>query len=207
MSILLASGAGMAQGATPAVPAAPQYHEITGFRGAHFGMTEAQVRAAIARDFPEQAAHIQQAELPTPEVRALVLPVPALEPGPGPAGLTYLFNTKSGKLIQVNVLWSTGPTPDEAERNRLATAGMQLAEYFRVLKWRPNAATMGVPLGPNGLVLFSGIDPKDAMVEVSLMGMPIRGKDGASVAPEGQARLRVAYLSTTGKAAPAPARK
>lgn len=194
MSILLASPLGHSQSATT-------FHEIKGFRSAHFGMSEAEVRAAIARDFPAQAAHVQHTDFPTGGVRALVLPLPALEPGPGPAGVTYLFGAGERKLMQVNLLWTTGAKPADAERSRLLTAGVQLTEYFRVMAWRPKAATMGVPLGANGLVLFSGIDPKDAMVEVSVTGVAIRGKDGASVAPEGPAKLRVAYLATTGMAA------
>lgn len=205
LSFFLASGAAIAQ-SQPAPQAA--FHEIGGFRSAHFGMDEAAVRAAVAQDFKDNAGYLQAADNPAAGVRLLVLPLPALEPGPGPAGITYIFGAHSHRLIQVNVLWSTGASPTEAERNRLGVAGVQLSDYFRALKWRPNASTMGVPLGANGVVLFSGIDPHDAMVEVSLTGIPVQGKDGMSAAQAGPARLRVAYLATSGKAdvAPAPQR-
>ena len=62
---------------------------------------------------------------------------------------------------------------------------------------------MGVPLGPNGLVMFSGIDAHKAMVEVSVTGVSLRGRDGKIVPAEGPVKLRVAYLSSVG----APAEK
>lgn len=181
-----------------AAPAARPLHEITGFRSAHFGMNEDEVRAAVARDFKDQATLLQTPRHPDPRYSMLVLPLPSLEPGPGAAGVTYLFAGAEHKLVQVNVLWSTGDKPAEADRTRVVTAGVQLADYFRKLAWRPDAATMGVPLGANGLVLFSGIDPHKAMVEVTVTGVALRGRDGKVAPVEGPAKLRVAYMSTLG---------
>lgn len=186
---------------TPAAPAAKPLHEITGFRSARFGMNEDEVRAAVARDFKDHATLLQSVRHPDPRYSMLVLPLPALEPGPGAAGVTYLFDAAKHKLVQVNVLWSTGDKPADADRTRIVTAGVQLADYFRKLAWRPDAATMGVPLGTDGIVLFSGIDPHKAMVEVSVTGVPLQGRDGKVNAATGPAKLRVAYLSTLGTAA------
>ncbi len=184
----------------PAAPAARALHEITGFRSARFGMDEDQVRAAVAHDFRDHAALLQPARHPDPRYTMLVLPLPSLEPGPGAAGVTYIFAAREHKLVQVNVLWSSTDKPGDAERARMSTAGVQLADYFRALGWRSNAATMGVPLGSNGLVLFSGIDAHKAMVEVSLTGVALQGGDGKVVPAEGPVKLRVAYLSSLGAA-------
>jgi hypothetical protein len=81
----------------------------------------------------------------------------------------------------------------------MSAAGVQLADYFRALRWRPDAATMGVPLGPNGVVLFSGIDAHKAMVEVSLTGVSLRGSDGKVARAEGPVKLRVAYMAGPGE--------
>ena len=202
MLLSLGSGAVHARD-VPAAPAARPLHEITGFRSARFGMDEDQVRAAVARDFKDHAALLQAVRHPDPRYSTLVLPLPSLEPGPGAAGVTYIFAAREHRLVQVNVLWSTTDKPGDAERARMSTAGVQLADYFRALGWRPDAATMGVPLGSNGLVLFSGIDAHKAMVEVSLTGVALQGRDGKAVPAEGPARLRVAYLSSLG----APAAK
>lgn len=165
-------------------------HEIKGFRSARFGMDEQQVRAAVAVDFKEQAKLLQQANVPG-GARVLVLPLAQLAPGPGPAGVTYIFDSSSGKLAQVNLLW----TAEAKERGQLAAAGTQLADSFRALKWRPDAATMGVPIGQQGVALFSGIDAHMARVEVSLMGVPVRGPVGEIAAANGPGKLRVAYVA------------
>lgn len=198
MLCVLAPGAAQAQNG-PAAPADKPLHDITGFRSARFGMNEDQVRAAAARDFKDHAALMQPARHPDPRYSLLVLPLPSLEPGPGAAGVTYIFAAREHKLVQVNVMWSTDK-PGDADRARMSTAGMQLAEYFRALGWRPDAATMGVPLGPNGLVLFSGIDAHKAMVEVSVTGVSLRGRDGNVIPAEGPVKLRVAYMSDLGAA-------
>jgi hypothetical protein len=131
-------------------------------------------RTGLPLDFAAQRgrapALLQPARHPDARYSLLVLPLPALEPGPGPAGVTYIFAAAEHKLVQVNVLWNTDK-PGDADRARMTAAGVQLADYFRALRWRPDAATMGVPLGPNGLVMFSGIDAHKAMVEVSLTGL------------------------------------
>ena len=198
MLCVLAPGAARAQNG-PAAPADQPLHDITGFRSARFGMNEDQVRTAAARDFKDHAALMQPARHPDPRYSLLVLPLPALDPGPGAAGVTYIFAAKEHKLVQVNVLWSTDK-PGDADLARMSTAGMQLAEYFRALGWRPDAATMGVPLGPNGRVLFSGIDAHKAMVEVSVTGVSLRGRDGKIIPAEGPVKLRVAYMADLGAA-------
>jgi hypothetical protein len=201
LATLCAAGPGIAHAQDmPAAPAAGPLHVISGFRGARFGMNEEQVRAAVARDFKDDAALLRPVRHPDPRYSLLVLPLPSLDPGPGAAGVTYIFAAREHKLVQVNVLWSTTDKPGDAERARMSTAGMQLADYFRALRWRPDAATMGVPLGPNGLVLFSGIDAHKAMVEVSLTGVALQGRDGKITPAEGPAKLRVAYMSGLGAA-------
>jgi len=196
-AMLLALCPGAAHAQTP--PADQALHEITGFRSARFGMNEDQVRAAVAHDFKDYAALLQTVRHPDARYSLLVLPLPSLEPGPGPAGVTYIFAAAEHKLVQVNVLWSTSDKPGDAERTRMSAAGVQLADYFRALRWRPDAATMGVPLGPNGVVLFSGIDAHKAMVEVSLTGASLRGADGKVARAEGPLKLRVAYMAGLGE--------
>lgn len=200
VAVLAACGPGAAHAENaPAARAARPLHEITGFRSARFGMNEDEVRAAVARDFKDHAALLRPVQHPDPRYAMLVLPLPSLAPGPGAAGVTYIFAAREHKLVQVNVLWSSGDKPGAADRARMSTAGVQLADYFRALRWRPDAATMGVPLGPNGLVMFSGIDPHKAMVEVSLTGVPLQGRDGKTAPAEGPVKLRVAYMSSLGR--------
>jgi hypothetical protein len=105
MLLGLGPGAAHAQN-VPAAPADAPLHEVECFRSAHFGMNEDQVRAAVARDFKDYAALLQPARHPDARYSMLVLPLPlpALEPGPGAAGVTYIFAANEHKLVQVNVL-------------------------------------------------------------------------------------------------------
>jgi hypothetical protein len=50
--------------------------------------------------------------------------------------------------------------------------------------------------GSNGLVMFCGIDLHKAMVEVSLTGVSLRGRDGKIGPAEGPVKLRVAHISS-----------
>ncbi len=112
-------------------------------------------------------------------------------------GLAPWLNWLPGRLMHVNVLWSSSEQPSNDERAKISAAGLQLTQYFRQQAWKPDAATTAVPSGPNALVLFAGIDPKNAMVEVRLSGVAIAG--ASAPPPSGPARLRVAYAATIGK--------
>src|SRR5499427_8484013 len=62
----------------------PQY-EVTGFRDARFGMTEAEVRAAVKKSFAVKDADIKTTANPTEGTTLLIARVDSLDPGPGPA--------------------------------------------------------------------------------------------------------------------------
>ena len=71
---------------------------IEGFRGAHFGMTEDQVREAIKKDFPTAAAKLKVTIHPTEKTAVLSLLVPDLLPHSGNARVSYILGYKSKKL-------------------------------------------------------------------------------------------------------------
>lgn len=178
--------------------AAPSLHQVTGFRSARFGMSLEQVRQAIAQDFKAPADAVSEVDNPAEGTRAIVVRLRALEPGPGPAIVSYIFNQQAPQLRHINVVWQSGQAPSEAERNRYAVAGVQLTRYFRELGWKPEGSVVGVANGPGSILLFAGIDPKDAMVEVVASGIPLSaGPNGQpAAAPSGPAQLRVSYAST-----------
>src|SRR5262245_54504165 len=82
----------------------PKY-EVTGFRDARFGMTEAEVRAAVKKSFAVKDADIKTTANPTEGTTLLVARVDSLDPGPGPANITYIFGNKSQKLNKAKVVW------------------------------------------------------------------------------------------------------
>src|SRR5215475_575592 len=66
-------------------------YEVTGFRDARFGMTEAEVRAAVKKPFAVKDADIKTTANPTEGTTLLIVRVDSLDPGPGPANITYIF--------------------------------------------------------------------------------------------------------------------
>src|SRR6185369_13874999 len=88
-----------APAATPA-PAEP----IDGFRSAKFGMAEAEVVAAIEKDFGVKAGDVAREDNPLEKTVALVAKVSDLIPDSGPARAVYILGYKTKALIQVNVV-------------------------------------------------------------------------------------------------------
>lgn len=195
LGVLMMSALSLQAVAADAGAAKPALFQINGFRSAQFGMTAEQVRAAIQRDFKPAASEVQEFDNEVEKTRVVVVALPALEPGPGPASVSYILGASSRKLMHINVLWSSPEQPSNEDRAKISAAGLQLSNYFRRQAWKPEGTTTAVPSGPNALVLFAGIDPKNAIVEVRLSGIAVAGT--ASV-PSGPARLRLAYAATIG---------
>lgn len=181
------------------VALADDLHRITGFRSAEFGMTPEALRAAIARDFPSQAEAMVERENPREGTRIVSIALPELVPGPGPARVHYVLGASSGRLMQVNVVWATSDTPSDEERNRIGIAGSQLARYFMELKWKPEGAVAGLSLKPNEVMLFTGVDPVDAGVEILATGVPMTNAQGEYLTPTGPAVLRISYMARYGQ--------
>jgi hypothetical protein len=183
--------------ARPASAPAPDY-EITGFRSARFGMTPAQVRAAVAADFG--AARVTEASNPAEGTQALQVTVEHLDPGPGPAQVSYIFGATTHSLAHVNVVWALAGNPTIEQRAALTTAAIQLANYFQTLPNPPKATSGATPTGPNGLLLFAAVDKKGRGVEVAVDGISYQAtatadnKRTASPPPNGPAILRVSYI-------------
>jgi hypothetical protein len=191
---LAVAGPGRAQG----VAQAPAGYDIAGFRSARFGMSEAEVRAAIAKDFG--ALNVTPNANPAEGTSALQLTVDHLDPGPGAAQVTYIFGATTHTLAHINVIWITGPEPTTEQRAAIITAGLQLANYFQT-RPAPFKATLAArPMGPNGLMLFAGVDQKGAGIELAAEGVGYQlaaksdDKQTSSPPPKGPALLRISYI-------------
>lgn len=181
----------------PAQAAPTRAYEVKGFRSARFGMDEAAVVAAAAKDFGVADKDVQRQVNPAEGTRALVVQVPALEPGPGPATVQYILGAGAGRLIHVNVIWTAPETAGAEARDKLITAGLQLTRYYRSFAWGTDKAVADVPAGPNAVIAFAGQDAAGGLVEARLDGVafsrPVNGQVVKSPTPTGPARLRVAY--------------
>jgi len=168
---------------------------VDGFRTAHFGMTPDEVRAAVAKDLPAAILGELTAD-PVNRTRFFTAAMPALKPGPGPASVTYVFGSASGRLMHVNVEWTLAD-PSADERKALTASGATVVQGFAGFYWRLLTVARGVPVGPNTLILFTGGGEKGGVVEVRLSGVAytVQTDKGevASPAPKGPASLRIAF--------------
>jgi hypothetical protein len=169
-------------------------YSVNGFRSATFGMTDEQVKAAIAQDFHLSAGQVRTETNPMQRTTALIIKT-ALPPGPGEATVSYILGASSHRLVHVNVLWASGPTPSATDRGAIAAAGLQLINYFRGQPWGDKTpAKAGV--SQSGALVFEAIDARGGSVQVEAAGIPISrkvdGKDEAT-SPTGPAVLRVSY--------------
>ena len=182
--------------ARPAAPAQAATFHIEGFRGARFGMTQDQVRAAILKDFSVKAADISQTGNALEHTTAVVVKVDKLDPGPGPAVITYIFGASKQTLMHINVAWTYDGEPSADQRRQIISGAVQLTAYFRSQAWPPNRTTGPVMPTPEKVVLFGGIDDKGGGVEVVAFGVPVESSDPKTPTPpfpKGPAQLLVSY--------------
>jgi hypothetical protein len=175
----------------------PKY-EVTGFRDARFGMTEAEVRATVKKSFAVKDTDIKTGSNPTEGTALLIVRVDSLDPGPGPATITYIFGNKSKKLIQVNVVWGEDAPNNSSDANAIVGAGTRLERYFQGFSWRKDATRVGVPVGENTVVLFAGEDEKKGAVRLVVDGIKYQvnreGKETTSPDPKRAPKLVINYI-------------
>ena len=188
-----------AKPAAKAAPAAKAPFLIKGLRSAQWGMSEAEVRAAIAKDFKPADAAITAFDNPAEKTHVVAVHLDGLAPAPGAVNITYIFGATTRKLIHVNVVWSTGPAPTQPERDQMAAGGVELSKYFMDQAWRAGATGAGAAPDASYFIFFQGADPQGSAVELRGAGISIVLKKGdAPSQPTGPATLRLAYYATTG---------
>jgi hypothetical protein len=178
----------------------PKY-EVAGFRDAHFGMSEQEVRAVVSKSLGVKPADITSAVNAVEGTTVLTVHVASLDPGPGPAEIAYILGYASKKLIQVNVIWGddAASKADKSDPNTMIAAGTRLERYFAGFTWNKDTTRAGIPVGPNTIVLFSGEDDKKGAVRLVLDGvkyqMEREGKETTSPEPKGPPKLLINYIA------------
>lgn len=193
--------AGLVGGVAPSALAqqGELYHYVTGFRSARWGMTRDEVREAIKKDFNVDDSEIGEMFNLDQGTLIMGVTVPSLSPGPGPASIYYIFGATSERLMYINVVWSTSDEPTDDERSRIIVAGLQLANYFQRLNWRPEAAASNISLEPGSVVAFAGVDPDGAGVQVIMLSVPMTDEEGTPVELSGPSILQVSYAARFGE--------
>lgn len=156
-----------APASTPAAPAEPV--SIDGFRAAHFGMSEAEVRRAIEADFKLSGGAVHASDSPVERTHALSVTVPGLVPDSGKAVVDYVFGYKNKRLIEVNIVWSTAADPANKPETLVHT-GATLQGYFQSETFPAGQAVANAVLANGGVLLFRGTDPAGHTVVLLLNG-------------------------------------
>lgn len=168
---------------------------ITGFRSARFGMSEAEVRAAIAKDFKVEGPAIQTLFVAEQHTKVLTLALPQLNPGPCPAVLSYILDARTGALVHVNVSWAFSGEANAYQRAAIQFAGERLAAYFHEAPSAPEAVLPTGAIGTQRVLFYAARDKKGRTVNVEADGVEIavKGKTASQLPAKGPAILRVAY--------------
>ncbi len=156
-----------ASAATPA-PAQPAVAQISGFRSARFGMTDAEVRGAIERDFNLRGDSIQAQENKAEQTHVLIVRAANVLPGGGTASVSYVFGFKSKTLIQVGLSWSKA-TDDAMTPEQLFSNANVLQSHFLTEGYKPDTVATNMPIN-GGVLMFRGSDAEQHTTMLILQG-------------------------------------
>ena len=165
---LAATSASVAPVAPPSISPAPTA-SVDGFRSAHFGMAEADVRKAIETDFKLSGSAIRSGENPLQRTKVLSITVPGLVPDSGKAAVDYVFGYKSQRLVEVNISWSAASDPSNVPAMLLRT-GATLQTYFQGEGFPANQTAVNAVLANGSILLFRGTDMTGHAVVLILAG-------------------------------------
>ena len=144
---------------------------VEGFRSARWGMTEAQVKAAILKDFNIAADKVQTEENTSERTTVLSVTANELLEGAGKARVSYIFGYSSKKLIQVNVVWGTSIDP-QAKPERVVAAANQLRALFLSSGYDPATTASNVATGQGTITVFQGQDSEKHTTLLRLVSSP-----------------------------------
>lgn len=131
-------------------------------------MNEADVRAAVIKDFGIKPEAIKTQENPAELTRSMLVTVPDLLPSGGSAEVSYVMGYKSKKLIQIGAAWSKA-TDAAMTPERLFSNANILRAHFLSEGFKPESVAVNTPVN-GGLLMFRGSDVKDRTVILLLQG-------------------------------------
>jgi len=161
---------------------------VSGYGNARFGMSEEQVRAIIANDYPQALSNLKAEQYAINHTPVMSIVVGELAPGPGPATITYVFGASSHKLIAVNVYWLVTGVASPAQQQQLKEAASTLTAGLLGYRWPLLEVSRGIVPEPGVLLVFSGKDFAGGGAEVRLNGVDIDIEKPNTVAQSPQAR-------------------
>ena len=154
--------------AAAAQPASAPALDLTGFRAALFGMSETEVRGAIAKDFGATTS-IVTSQNGGEHTQVLTISAPDVLPEGGTAKVSYIFGYKTKKLIEVGVLWSKA-TDEKMTPERLVSNADTLRAYFQTAGYKSDTIAENTAVA-NGVLMFRGADAAGHTTILLLQGV------------------------------------
>jgi len=188
-----------AAAAPPSASAAPppggetgKHVVVEGFRSAHWGMTDAQVKAAIQGDFKVPAAKIRAEENAAEKTTVLSVEASDVLEGAGLARVSYIFGYTTKKLIQVNLLWGTSIDP-RVKPEEIVTAANQLRQLFVDSGYQPGAIS-NTRSADGTIIVFEGQDAQKHTTLLRLATTPAPAEPDKDNKDHASATLFLIYI-------------
>lgn len=175
----------------PPAPAASLH--VEGFRSAHWGMTEPQVRTAITKDFKVPPDRIKREENLAERTHVLTVVVPDLLEGAGNARVSYIFGYATKKLIEVNILWGTAIDPQIAPEKIVAAAD-QLRQLLVDSGYEPQSIVTNARMNDGEVLVFKGEDADKHTTILRLAAAHETPRRGAAKQPATATALALSYI-------------
>ena len=151
---------------------------VNGFRSAHFGMTEFDIKKAIKDDFGIGKQQISRKVHPNEKTVTLGIEVNKLLPESGTAKVFYILGYKSKRLIHINVIWGKPVTQSPDAEAIVATAN-QLRNHFAQKKYQKEGFALNAQIGEGVILVFQGKDQKGRAARLLLANPKVEGDEKA----------------------------
>ena len=158
--------------------ASQKWAVVNGFRSAHFGMTEFNVKQAIKDDFGIGKKQISRKVHPNEKTVTLGIEVNKLLPESGTAKVFYILGYKSKRLIHINVIWGKPVTQSPDAEAIVATAN-QLRNHFAQKKYQKEGFALNAQIGEGVILVFQGKDQKGRAARLLLANPKVEGDEKA----------------------------
>ena len=148
-----------------------EHVQVEGFRSARWGMTEAQVKAAIQKDFNIPVDKERAEENPSERTSVLSVTVNDLLEGAGKARISYTLGYTTKKLIQVDIVWGTA-IDLQAKPERIVAAANQLRTLFLNSGYDRETVISNLATADGSIIVFRGQDADKHMTLLRLVSTP-----------------------------------
>jgi hypothetical protein len=156
-------------------------------------MNEAEIKAAIEKDFGIPPGRVSASENPTERTTVLSTTAANLLDGAGTARLSYVLGYKTRKLIQVSILWGTAADPKVPPEN-IVTAANQLRELFLRSGYQPKTVIINSRLTDGSILVFEGQDAAGRTTVLRIASTPSSAKEPAGKNGIAEIALTLSYV-------------